>query len=80
MEKKNEYRDIERLKAFQLGRIRQQEQAIKLSFKEVRDNITGEALKEKLKENLFSGPGLAFKLGYITVTLLQERFSKTKKK
>ena len=80
MEKKNEYRDIERLKAFQLGRIRQQEQAIKLSFKEVRDNITGEALKEELKENLFSGPGLAFKLGYITVTLLQERFSKTKKK
>lgn len=80
MEKKNEYRDIERLKAFQIGRIRQQEQAIKVSFREVRDNITGEALKEKLQENLFSGPGLAFKLGYITVTLLQERFSKKKKK
>lgn len=80
MEKKNEYRDIERLKAFQLGHIRQQEQAIKVSFREVRDNITGEALKEKLQENLFSGPSLAFKLGYITVTLLQERFSKKKKK
>jgi hypothetical protein len=78
--KNNEFLDIQLAKDLQYRRILEQERAIKNSFRELKANVTGESMKSRIQENMLSGSGLAFKLGFIAVTLLQERFRKKRKK
>jgi hypothetical protein len=49
-------------------------------MKDLSDNLTGAALMSKLKENLFSGSGLAIKLGFLAVTLISEQMKRKRKK
>jgi hypothetical protein len=68
-----DFEEIEILKQKYLQRISDQEQVMKASFTEVRDNITGFSLLNKLKENLMGGSGLAFRLGFMAVSLIRSR-------
>jgi len=80
MKKKNKgFHEIEILKEQQLARIREQEAKIKASFQELSDNLTGVALINKVKENLFTGSGFAFKLGFMAVTLLRKKLAERKR-
>jgi hypothetical protein len=72
--------DIEILKERQKLRILQQEMKIKSGFKELGDNLTGTSIKNRLKDNMFSGSGLAFKLGYMAVSIITEQIRRRKKK
>jgi hypothetical protein len=81
MKKKNEEFDqIDMLKERYQQRIEEQELKIKASFTELSDNLTGATLINKFKENLFTGSGFAFKLGFMAVTLLQKKLSQRKRK
>jgi hypothetical protein len=81
MKKKNDdYDQIELLKERYQQRITQQENKIKISFDGLKDNLTGAALINKVRENLFTGSGFAFKLGFMAVTLLQKKLSQRKRK
>jgi hypothetical protein len=75
-----DFLEIEILKERYKLRIMEQELKIKSGFNELTDNLTGVALLNKFKENLFSGSGFAFKLGFMVVTLLRDRLSRKKKK
>jgi hypothetical protein len=74
--KNREFEEIEILKERFLLRIQVQEAEIKSTAVEFRDNITGAVLLNKLKDNLFGGSGLAFRLGFMAVTMLRNRMSK----
>ena len=81
MKKNNkDFEQIEILKERQRLRILEQEMKIKSGFKELGDNLTGAALISKVKENLFSGSGLAFKLGFMAVSLLSDQIRRRRKK
>ncbi len=69
----SDFREIEILKEKYLQRINVQENEIKSTFIEFRDNITGAVIINKLKDNLFGGPGLAFRLGFMAVTMLRQK-------
>ena len=71
--KNREFEEIEILKERFLLRIQAQEAEIKSTAVEFRDNITGAVLLGKLKDNLFGGSGLAFRLGFMAVTMLRNR-------
>lgn len=74
MKKRNrDFEEIDLLKRQMRSRINEQEAEIKSSLIELRDNITGAVLIEKVRNNLFSGSGLAFKLGFMAVTMLRKR-------
>jgi len=74
MKKRNkDFQQIELLKERQKLRILQKELEIKSNLKDLSDNLTGVAIVNRLKENLFSGNGLAFKLGFMAVSLLTDR-------
>lgn len=73
--KNNEYDQLDLLKKRYQQSIREQEMKIKTSFGEFSDNLTGVALFNKVKENLFTGSGFAFKLGFMAVTLLQKKLN-----
>jgi hypothetical protein len=75
-----DFREIEILKERHRLRLLEQEIKIKASFSELTDNLTGVALLNKVKDNLFIGSGLAFKLGYMAVTLLRNKLSRKRKK
>jgi hypothetical protein len=75
-----DFREIEILKERHRLRLLEQEIKIKASFSELTDNLTGVALLNKVKDNLFIGSGLAFKLGYMAVTLLRNKLSRKGKK
>lgn len=75
-----EFEEIEILKEKYLQRIDVQENEIKSTFVELRDNITGAVLINKLKENLFGGPGLAFRLGFMAVTMLRQKLKNRAKR
>lgn len=78
--KNNEFDQIDLLKKRYQQSIREQELKIKSSFGELSDNLTGVTLFNKVKENLFTGSGFAFKLGFMAVTLLQKKLSQRKLK
>ena len=74
MKKKNrDFEEITLLKRQMRSRIAEQETEIKSSLIELRDNLTGAVLIDKVRNNLFSGSGLAFKLGFMAVTMLRKR-------
>lgn len=75
-----QYRDIEFLKEHQKLRILQQELKIRKSFRGLSDNLTGESIRNKLKENLFSGYGIAFRLGFLSIALLSDVMKRKRKK
>jgi hypothetical protein len=74
--KNRDFEEIEILKQKYLQRIEDQEETIKSSFIELRDNITGVTLLNRVKEHLFGGSGLAFRLGFMAVTMLRNRMNK----
>lgn len=80
--KKNrkEFELIQILKERQKLRILEQENVMRSSIKDLSDNLTGAALMSKLKENLFSGSGLAIKLGFLAATLISEQMKRKRKK
>jgi hypothetical protein len=81
MKKRNdEFDQIELLKERYQQRITTQELKIQSAFSELKDNLTGATLINKVKENLFTGSGFAFKLGFMAVTLLQKKLSERKKR
>ena len=53
---------------------------LRSSFSEITDNLTGAALLNKVRENLFSGSGFAFKLGFMAVNMLRNKLGQNKKK
>lgn len=73
--KKNssEFEQIKILKERQKLRILEQEKILKSGMKELSNNLTGAALMSKLKENMFSGSGLAIKLGFLAASLISEQ-------
>jgi hypothetical protein len=71
-----DFEEIEILKQKYLRRITNQENEMKTAFVEFRDHITGAALLKQVRENLFSGPGMAFRLGFMAVTMLKKRMKK----
>lgn len=75
----NDFDQLDLLKERYQQKITRQEQKITSTFSAIKDNLTGVALVNKLKENLFDGSGFAFKLGFMAVTLLQRRLSERKK-
>jgi len=75
-----QYRDIEFLKERQKLRILQQELTIRKSFRDLNNNLTGESIRNKLKENLFSGYGIAYRLGFLTIALLTDVLKRKRKK
>jgi hypothetical protein len=75
-----DFQEIEILKERQKLRILQQEMKIKSGFRELTDKLTGAALLNRVRENLFSGSGLAFKLGFMAVSMITDRISKHKRK
>ncbi|NTV83218.1 MAG: hypothetical protein HGA23_02825 [Bacteroidales bacterium] len=81
MEKRNsEFAQIDLLKERYRHRIQEQETRIKSSFSDLSDNLTGVALFNKVKDNLFNGSGFAFKLGFMAVTMLRKRLNDRSKK
>jgi hypothetical protein len=80
MKKNKNFQDIELLKERHRLRILKQELKIKAGLNELTDNLTGVAVINKVKENLFSGSGFAFKLGFMAVTMLRNRLNRKKKK
>jgi hypothetical protein len=74
----DDFDEIDRLKEIYRRRIGDQELRIRSDFREFTDNITGAALLNRVRENLFTGPGFAFKLGFMAVTLLRKRLSERK--
>jgi hypothetical protein len=80
MKKRNkEFDEFDLLKAKYKKRITDQELLIKSSFNQFTDNLTGVALLNKVKENLFSGSGFAFKLGFMAVSLLRKKLAERKR-
>ena len=77
---KKEFELIRILKERQKLRILEQENVMRSSIKDLSDNLTGTALMSKLKENLFSGSGLAIKLGFLAATLISEQMKRKRKK
>ena len=74
MKKRNrDFEEITLLKRQMRSRITEQEAEIKSSLIGLRDNLTGTVLIDKVRNNLFSGSGLAFKLGFMAVTMLRKR-------
>jgi hypothetical protein len=81
MKKRNkDFLQIDILKEHQRLRILEQEMKLKSSLRELSDNLTGAELKNRIQDNLISGSGLAFKLGFMAVSLLTERFKRRRKK
>lgn len=81
MRKNNKgFQEIELLKERQKFRILEQELKIKSSFRELTDNLTGTDIKNRIRENLFGGSGIAFKLGFMAVSLLTDRIRRKRKK
>jgi hypothetical protein len=78
--KKIDFLEIQILKKRHQKRILEQELKIKSSFSEITDNLTGVALLNKVRDNLFSGSGFAFKLGFMAVNMLRKRMNQNKKK
>ena len=78
--KKNDFDEIEILKNRYRDRINHQEKMIRTSFGELSDNLTGVTLYNKVKENLFTGSGFAFKLGFMAVTMLRRKLDEKRKK
>lgn len=78
--KNNDFDQIERLKESYRQRITQQEMKVRSSFGELSDNLTGVALFNRVRDNLFTGSGFAFKLGFMAVTLLRKKMAEKKKK
>jgi hypothetical protein len=76
----NDFQEIAILKERQKLRILQQELKIKSGFRELTDNLTGTALKNRIRENLLNNSGLAFKLGFMAVSLLSDRIRRKRKK
>ncbi len=74
------FQEIEILKERQRLRILEQEIKIKASARGLSDSITGAALVRKIQNNLFSGSGLAFRLGFMAVSLISDRMRKKRKK
>ena len=72
--------DIGILKERQKLRIKQQEQMIKSGIRELGDNLTGTSIKNRIRENLFGGSGLAFKLGFMVVSLITDQIRRKRKK
>lgn len=77
---KKDFQEIEILKERQKLRILEQELKIKSSFRELSDDLTGAKLVNRVRENLFSGTGLAFKLGFMAVSILSDRIRRKRKK
>jgi hypothetical protein len=77
---KKEFELIQILKERQKLRILEQEKKMKSGFKELSADLTGAALISKIKENLFSGSGLALKLGFLAATLISEQMRRKRKK
>lgn len=75
-----DFEQIEILKERQKLRILQKELEIKSNLKDLSDNLTGVSIVNRLKENLFSGNGLAFKLGFMAVSLLTDRIKAKRNK
>jgi hypothetical protein len=75
-----DFEEIEILKLKYQQRLDAQEREIKSTFVEFRDNISGATLINKLKDNLFGGSGLAFRLGFMAVTLLRNRLKNRSRK
>lgn len=75
-----EFEEIEVLKDIYRKRIRAQEESLKTSFTGLRDNLTGAVLLNKIRENMFGGPGLAFRLGFMAVTLIRRRMKQKQSK
>jgi hypothetical protein len=78
--KRNDFNEIDLLKERYRNSIRQQEQKIRTGFKDLGDNLTGVTLFNQVRDNLFSGQGFAFKLGFMAMTLLRRRLGQRKKK
>jgi hypothetical protein len=81
MKNKNmDFQQIDILKERQKLRILQQEMKIRSGFTDLTNNLTGTALLKRAKDNLLRGSGLAFKLGFMAVTLIADRISKRKRR
>jgi hypothetical protein len=78
--KNKDFPQIDILKEHQRLRILEQEIKMKASLRELSDNLTGVKVINRLKENLFSGSGLAFKLGFMAVSILRDRMKSKRKK
>jgi hypothetical protein len=80
MKKRNrEFDELDLLKARYKKRILDQEILIKSSFNQFTDNLTGVALLNKVKDNLFTGSGFAFKLGFMAVSMLRKKLAERKR-
>jgi hypothetical protein len=75
-----DFEEIEVLKDIYRKRIRAQEESLKASYTGLRDNLTGAVLLNKIRENLFGGPGLAFRLGFMAVTLIRRKMKQKQSK
>jgi hypothetical protein len=75
-----DFPEIEMLKERQRMRILLQENRLKSGFSELSDKLTGVALINRIRENMFSGSGLAFKLGFMAVSILTDRMKRKRKK
>jgi hypothetical protein len=76
MERKNkEFDEIELLKLRYRQRILEQEIKIKSSFNDFTDNLTGITLLNKVKDNLFTGSGFAFKLGFMAISMIRKKLA-----
>lgn len=81
MKKRNDdFAEIELLKDRYRTRILDQELRIKSGFSVLTDNLSGAALLNRVRENLFSGSGLAFRLGFLAVTLMRKKLAERKRK
>ena len=78
--KNRDFEEIDILKKKYLKMIDDQETAVRSAFVGLRDNITGVTLLNQVKNSLFGGPGLAFRLGFMTVSMLRERLKKRSKR
>ncbi len=76
--KRNDFDEIDRLKERYQHRILLQEQKIRTGFKDLGDNLTGVTLFNQVRDNLFTGQGFAFKLGFMAMTLLRRRLEQRK--
>lgn len=78
--RQTDFQDLEILKEKYKFRILEQELRIKSTVKELGESLTGASMVKKLQDNMFGGTGIAFKLGFLAVALIRDRFRERRKK
>jgi len=77
---RTEFKDIDILKEKQKLRILEQEMRIRAGVRELGDRLAGRKLRQTIEEGIVGNSGLAFKLGFMAVSLIMSRARKRKRK